>query len=78
MKTYVFSLVDMWLVLRDSRLSDEGSAAIFIVLTTFKIVVAGSRMLKLGTYALKMGKQKFPSNVGKYLTTLQCFKSQRQ
>ena len=50
----------------------------FKVQDTFKIGVAVARMLRVGMYALKMDTEKFPSNVGKYLTTLQGFKSQRQ
>ena len=50
----------------------------FRVQDVFKIEVAVSHMLRVETYALKMDTEKFPSNVGKYLTTLQGFKSQRQ
>jgi len=50
----------------------------FRVQVTFNIEVAGPRMFRVGTYALKMDAEKFPSYVGKYLTTLQGFKSQRQ
>ena len=50
----------------------------FRVEVTFNIEVASPRVFRVGTYALKMGTEKFPSYVGKYLTTLQDFKSQRQ
>jgi len=50
----------------------------FRVQASFKIELAGSRMFRVGMYALKMDTEKFPSNVSKYLTTLQGFKSQRQ